>query len=390
MDFVSKSSDTFMFIRSFVREENNFHRYDRHPSSTSSGSSHNSGSAGGGKVKPSFTSRSSKISRVMTVPMLSINGNCNRRVSSKENQTATPRDLDVLRHRASTPIIRNARPASKRTSNRNEEWNCPASQMPRDSSTAIFLRDLKRNKPSLNHASSSEQRQVEKKWTANSLKEALNSNRPSLPSNCTASQSIPERPRITSSCDNPSNNNEEWIDSKIPTEPKKISSSLKRGIKQTGCKKKIHPVAFASTPRLMGTSPSKGIDMDTLWYKASDHDRFLNDASIRASLTDRTMKHAARNGERTYNSSTGLTAPRVLNEYLANPEEIIGVEHLLTAQKTARENLRCHHTKALLREQQHQKQEGYDLQLLAKRLRSTSAISSHMAQERASYISRMD
>lgn len=130
--------------------------------------------------------------------------------------------------------------------------------------------------------------------------------------------------------------------------------------------------------------------MDTLWYKASDHDRFLNDASIRASLTDRTMKHAARNGERTYNSSTGLTAPRVLNEYLANPEEIIGVEHLLTAQKTARENLRCHHTKALLREQHHQKQEGYDLQLLAKRLRSTSAISSHMAQERASYISRMD
>ena len=41
-------------------------------------------------------------------------------------------------------------------------------------------------------------------------------------------------------------------------------------------------------------------------------------------------------------------AHRVLEEYLSCPEEIVGVEHLLSAQRTVRESLKVYHARALM------------------------------------------
>mmetsp|Transcript_15479 Transcript_15479/g.32733 ORF Transcript_15479/g.32733 Transcript_15479/m.32733 type:complete len:98 (+) Transcript_15479:571-864(+) len=97
------------------------------------------------------------------------------------------------------------------------------------------------------------------------------------------------------------------------------------------------------------------------------------------------MKYVA-GTERTYKPSTGLTSPQVLKEYLSDPEEIIGIEHLLRGQKKARENLKAQAMKAL----EQIKHDKKDWQLLADTLKRTSSISANMAHDRAKYITLLE
>ena len=60
------------------------------------------------------------------------------------------------------------------------------------------------------------------------------------------------------------------------------------------------------------------------------------------------MAWASASGERTYNLALGLTSPRVLREYLATPEDFVGIEHLLRGQGVARASLARFHWKAFL------------------------------------------
>ena len=142
-------------------------------------------------------------------------------------------------------------------------------------------------------------------------------------------------------------------------------------------------------------------DTTTRWYSETDNELFLNDAKARASNVNRMMMYASKN-ESTYNSATGLTSPFVLKEYLASPQEIIGIEQLLYGQQGARENLKLHHRYALKSVVRHQRQEqGQDdaddsdpffamAERLRERLQHTSNIACHMAQERATYVTLLD
>ena len=98
----------------------------------------------------------------------------------------------------------------------------------------------------------------------------------------------------------------------------------------------------------------------------------------------------AKSNEKTYNSSTGLISPQVLHEYISVPEEIIGIEYYLLPQKKARDSLKRHHVNVLLGVQA---QAGgpmmVDSDVLADRLHESSAISTHMAIERAKYINKL-
>jgi hypothetical protein len=126
------------------------------------------------------------------------------------------------------------------------------------------------------------------------------------------------------------------------------------------------------------------------WYRAEDCRRFMRDAVERSEIINRAMAYAARN-ESTFNRGTGLTSPRVLGEYLSSPEEIVGIEQMITGQRAGRENLRLHHRLALVGEVSRQRREGrYDPDLLAERLGNESIISAHMAQQRAMYIILID
>lgn len=113
------------------------------------------------------------------------------------------------------------------------------------------------------------------------------------------------------------------------------------------------------------------------WYTESEVELFSKDANSRAMAIDRTMKYVAKFEVVTM----GLTAPQVLGEYLATPADVVGVEQLLSVQKIVRQSLQVGHIKALLEEQQRNK----DPEILAFRLRNSSTIAAKMAQERAEY-----
>ena len=148
-------------------------------------------------------------------------------------------------------------------------------------------------------------------------------------------------------------------------------------------------------------------DTTTRWYSKADNELLLNDANARASTVNRMMIYASKN-ESTFNSATGLISPLVLKEYLASPQEIIGIEQLLSGQKGARENLKLHHRYALksVVRQRRQEQQGDDDNLdnnnndndpsfamaerIRERLQYTSNIACHMAQERATYVTLLD
>jgi hypothetical protein len=74
----------------------------------------------------------------------------------------------------------------------------------------------------------------------------------------------------------------------------------------------------------------------------------------------------------------------LLREYLSCPEEVVRIEHMLAGQKSDRECLRRHHRVALVNEVQRQGWEGwgYNVDMLAKSLRMTLEILSHMTQQR--------
>lgn len=170
--------------------------------------------------------------------------------------------------------------------------------------------------------------------------------------------------------------------------------------KEEESKEVANQVSFAET-RVIGLSVIASQTSPSPWHSSIDNEQFSKAAASRAKTIDRVMKYAASN-ERTYNSSIGLTSPSVLKEYLSHPEEVIGIEHLLTAQRDARDSLRNHHKKALFEEQarlrgrlhlDHQEEvEGSCSvsSLLAEKLKNTSTISAHMAQERATYINLLE
>lgn len=113
----------------------------------------------------------------------------------------------------------------------------------------------------------------------------------------------------------------------------------------------------------------------------------MQDSLSRASITRRLRKYASTN-ENTYKSSTGLVSAPYLQGYLSYPQEIIGIEHLLAGQCTARSSLRRHHMTAVLEEVKRQKHTMggvRDPDLLADMLSNHSTISAHMAKERAAY-----
>jgi len=149
---------------------------------------------------------------------------------------------------------------------------------------------------------------------------------------------------------------------------------------KTTDKKNKKSVSFSRTQDMI--IPPQGpsnhnppVDIADKWYSPSENDTFLLSAIERAKTIERVMMYAKSN-EKSYNSSTGLTSPQTLSEYLSNPEEVIGIEHLLSAQKHARECLKLHHKNALLDE----------LPRVNGATSTTSAIATHMAIERATFI----
>ena len=170
--------------------------------------------------------------------------------------------------------------------------------------------------------------------------------------------------------------------------------SLKSAINErpSDVKRSARRVIFSQTQKKIYIDCSD--DINIKWYSASEYDRFKDDATARAAIIERTMKYASSN-DNTYNSSTGLTAPHVLKEYLSSAEEIIGIEHLLPSQHYARENLKKHHKIALVNELCLMRQISCDDPLLlavrlSDRLRKSSDISVYMARTRATYITLLD
>lgn len=167
-------------------------------------------------------------------------------------------------------------------------------------------------------------------------------------------------------------------------------SSLKSTTQIQPRKLQMH-VTFTVTHTAMRSAASAYDDASMKWHTPAEDKAFLQNAIDRARAIDETMKYVS-SIEATYNSSTGLTSPRALKEYFACPEEVVGIEHLLGSQKRARESLRSHHSKVLFDEQQRRRKQAgpVDIELLALRLKDSSTISAHMAQERASYVALLD
>jgi len=172
---------------------------------------------------------------------------------------------------------------------------------------------------------------------------------------------------------------------KLQSAMKKSTPQVKKSTPQGPTKSNKH-VMFGKTSALVKDTRAS-INQDTKWYMASDDKQFSKDATIDARKINRAMNYVASTGESTYNSSTGLTTPEALKDYLSSPEEIIGIEHMLIGQKFPRENLKSHQIGVLLEEQ---KQGKRDWQVLAEKLRSVSEISAYMAHKRAQYISLLD
>lgn len=352
-----------------------------HRSSSSTLSSHRS-DEGGGKLKRSFKSCSS-MSRFPTAP-LPLNG-----ITMRRQNFASSISLQN-KNRASMPIIG----VTTRSSKKNEDWDL-AYANPRDMYKDISFHGLKRpqTKPSLEGASQNQINERLRELERNSPTESLKKGHIPLTSSSQTTQNVGNLPATPSPVVDASIISNEELD-----ETSKTRDLHHRDVLTVTCistdmhthaNVNILSVTFAETHKeILIDGPSD--DMNIKWYSASDNDQFLNDSKARSTIVDRTMSYASLN-ESTYNSSTGLTAPSVLKEYLSSPEEIIGIEHLISGQKNARESLKGHHKSVLFKELRRQRQEGCaDPLLLAERLRHTSNIASHMAQERATYTTLLD
>lgn len=144
-----------------------------------------------------------------------------------------------------------------------------------------------------------------------------------------------------------------------------------------GRPKKI--VKFAEADAVIGhEAPYESLS--SKWYSPQEVEQFSKDATACAKRIDRTMKYV-KTFEASYNASTGLPSPQALVEYLSAPAEIVGVEHLLSSQKT-RQSLKLSHAKALLK----CVHGGCERKVIAARLRNYSVIAANMAHERAEYV----
>jgi hypothetical protein len=176
---------------------------------------------------------------------------------------------------------------------------------------------------------------------------------------------------------------------------------LHRDVSTTTCitasihtKDKRVSVTFAAQNDIFYFHIDPSEDATQYWHSALDNEIFLTDAKARAVVVNRMMKYASSN-ERTYNAATGLTAPQVLSEYLTIPEEVLGIEHMLSGQKNSRESLKRHHKSVLAKEMRRRQQEEFNDALvladrLSERLRNTSNIAAHMAVERATFSTIMN
>ena len=459
---------------------------DRGLRPSSSLSSHLS-EEGGGKLKRSSSSRETMMSRCATAASLPLMFEPNTDLQLSKKKIKSSAGLQNS-NRASMPTIGvTTRSASRRSSNRNEEWDCIR---PRDVHMNVFSQGLTRPspKPSLDGPSQNNinerQMGVRRSAPRGSLKTdpvSLTSSQPtqnfqnlpaiivpvvehsirneetsrtrylhrdisakSMPILGVTTRSASRRSlnqNVEWECIKPkesvslisSDENEEWdccpnprdvsmnmfSHGRIrpPPKPSLKSSinerpnvsmhmfshgrirpppkpSLKSAINErpSDVKRSARRVIFSQTQKKVYIDCFD--DIHIKWYSASEYDRFKDDATARAAIIERTMKYASSN-DNTYNSSTGLTAPHVLKEYLSSAEEIIGIEHLLPSQHYARENLKKHHKIALVNELCLMRQISCDDPLLladrlSDRLRKLSDISVHMARTRATYITLLD
>lgn len=121
---------------------------------------------------------------------------------------------------------------------------------------------------------------------------------------------------------------------------------------------RLHVKFSTAQVEVIGTTPYNLLpNPSSAWHTPQDNDVSLHSANLHAAKIDRVMQYASETaGERTYNSSTGLTSPQVLKEYLSCPYELIGVEYLLSAQKSIREWLKINVTNAVIDEQKEEQE----------------------------------
>ena len=130
-------------------------------------------------------------------------------------------------------------------------------------------------------------------------------------------------------------------------EARVLKSSMKdddtktKKMDKSGRDRDTRHVAFSAIQEVIGTSASADDDPSDTWYSKVDNEQFLYDTNIYAQLkvliVPWSTLHLPSTFESTYNSSSssGLTSSQVLQEYLSisTPQELIGIEHLLSAQK---------------------------------------------------------
>lgn len=172
------------------------------------------------------------------------------------------------------------------------------------------------------------------------------------------------------------------------TSPDLLAPKIKAILKKNRAKK--------NTVRSVRFSAKAPIELSTLhpddreWYNSAELDQFSKDAKDSADVIRRVMAYAAPIDD-TYSRTLGLSSPSVLKDYLMNPQEVVGVEHLLSGQSVSRSRLTLTYKMCLFAEQARQRDEGFiDVDKLAKMLQNTSVLLSDMAKERADYVAELD
>ena len=280
-----------------------------------------------------------------------------RQLGSERQRSTAVREIDTKSKRASMPTIGvKTRSVSLRDARINEHWeelyndNVNASanntrdfnrnisslyglhRPPPEASTStmdagqIFLRELQRQGTQSSRVSTCNIS------SARHLKESIREvgSRDSMKQRgcglsllqVAAAAAAATRSQVTDSTNN-SNNDKKSSDDLVPTI---TCISTTTGVSKL--KDKLPTVTLAESKNVTYILEDFGDDDDTTrrWYSTSDNELFLNDAKAHAAIVNRMMMYSSKN-EPTYNSATGLTAPHALKEYLASPEEIIGIEH---------------------------------------------------------------
>ena len=154
----------------------------------------------------------------------------------------------------------------------------------------------------------------------------------------------------------------------------KTFSSMNKKKKQVrfSGEQSLYVYEYSETPR------------EDLYYTRHD-DVAASDAVVTRARAIRKYIKTSMIQDPSYNDLTGLPSPQVLIKYFMEPEDIIGIEHLLCGKGIARasQKLKESHTKVLLNEQQMGK--SIDLNELSVKMGKYSSISARLAVCRASY-----